>query len=68
MAAGPGRSGYFCSAGGLDFPTCGGCTRSFSSLAASPNQEMAPQRVHMRALVSTKLSLRVQNFVFLGTK
>ena len=61
---------YFCSTCGVStIPSCGGsCIRSFSSLPVSPNQDTAPQRVHIRAVVSTKLSFKVQNFVFLGTK
>ena len=61
-------TGYFCSASEWLSASTGGGTLSFASLAASPNQEMAPQRVHIRALVSTKLSFSVQNFVFFGTK
>jgi hypothetical protein len=47
-----------------------GCAweRRVASLAVSPNQAMAPHRAQIRAVVSRKLSLSVQNFVFFGTK
>src|SRR6266496_2376808 len=40
---------------------CCAWERSLASLAVSPIRAMAPHRVHIRAVVSTKLSLRVQN-------
>ena len=46
----------------------GDAMRSLASLAVSPYHEIAPHRVHMCPVVPTKLSLRVQNLVFLGTK
>ena len=55
---------------GMAHRSVNGAWRAFrvASLAVSPNHEIAPQRVHISARVSMKLSLSVQNFVFFGTK